>query len=204
MATLKAGTEAANRQCEATSTALTISEKSSETLKNLLESTSAKLSSIEPAYEKLKQDRDSLQLTSQTTIDRLQRQNEHLQEYISPSELATQAASIKQLHHEKTLLEASITSLQQYHFRREVSDLTHTLDNSEPELRQQVEHLKGKVVEQFRKLEGLTKDYQECCKSKVTLIEVNSRLEEDLDRTRMELRDRLKVMNAAENDLREK
>ena len=67
-----------------------------------------------------------------------------------------------------------------------------------------MEHLKSKVVEQFRKLEGLTKDYQECCKSKVTLIEVNSRLEEDLDRTRMELRDRLKVMNTAENDLREK
>lgn len=59
-------------------------------------------------------------------------------------------------------------------------------------------------MEQFKKLESLGKDYQECCKSKVTLIEVNSRLEEDLDRSRMELRDRLKVMTAAENDLREK
>lgn len=204
MAALKTKTETTEHQCEISSTALTVAEKSAETLRKLLESTSEKLSALEPAHEKLKQDRDSLQITSQTTIDRLQRQNEHLQEYLSPSELATQAASIKQLQREKALLEASIVSLQQYYLRREVSDLTRTLDNSEPELRQQVEQLKSKVVEQFRRLEGLTKDYQECCKSKVTLIEVNSRLEEDLDRTRMELRDRLKVMNSAENDLREK
>jgi chromosome segregation ATPase len=204
VAALKTKTETAERQCEISSTALTVAEKSAETLKKLLESTSEKLSVLEPAHEKLKQDRDSLQITSQTTIDRLQRQNEHLQEYLSLSELATQAASIKQLQREKALLEASIASLQQYHLRREVSDLTRTLDNSEPELRKQVEQLKSKVVEQFRRLEGLTKDYQECCKSKVTLIEVNSRLEEDLDRTRMDLRDRLKVMNSAENDLREK
>lgn len=82
--------------------------------------------------------------------------------------------------------------------------MTQTLDNSEPELRQQVEHLKGKIIEQFRKLESIGKDYQECCKSKVTLIELNSKLEEDLDRARMELRDKGKVMAAAENELHEK
>lgn len=67
-----------------------------------------------------------------------------------------------------------------------------------------MEHLKAKAVEQFKKLESITKDYQECCKSKVSLIEVNSRLEEDLDRTRMELRDKLKVLERCQSENSEK
>jgi len=201
---LKNKADTNEHQIEVSTTALQLAEQCAEALRKQIESASEKLAALEPAYEKLKTDRDSLQMTSQCTIDRLQRQNEHLQEYFPPSELATQSASIKQLQREKGLLEGSIASLQQYYPPREVSELTHTLDNSEPELRQQVEHLKTKVVEQFKRLESMGKDYQECCKSKVTLIEVNSRLEEDLDRTRMELRDRLKVMTVAENELREK